>query len=304
MGESLAVDFNGPFKFDIDNYVRNLRDIAWREALKPSSPLGHSGEASSTAKGTSQSKNTAQEKTISPLSLHLDPEVDLPPQSRLHDSAEKTSAAWVLDYLRQEGHVSTHAILRNTMAERKWLNVPKNPTPRLPDPESDNDKVSPDDFTTREECCIWLEKRLLDSDTKRFPYAMLETILPEDKLPLVKIHQYLSLLRQAHTTRRSQSDALDPAGSPTLASTRSGAAVVDLDMKALHWGQRCVKESTSWPEEERDLMSRSTGLMGLSPEAWPENGVGGKDQREKDTEKIMSVVRGKCRYDTPPALRS
>lgn len=285
LGESLAVDLTGPFKFDIDSYARNLRDTTWSEALRPPPAF------------------KPPPKETSPVSDLSD--TVLPAVSRLHDPTDRVCAAWVLDHLRQEGHQDTLAALRKDMQSKRWLH------PRLDDfaipplNETAGSKTTYDEnstlksFETKEQAVLWLEQRLIDADVQPFPWPFCIDVGLEKDLPRLKIHRYLSLLRQADQARCTVSQTTTKGDTEMISRNLEKTEDVDLDIEALQWGRECVKESKDWSEEDRGLMSSATALMGLSPGHWPEDGVGGKAQRLADTERIVSALRGESSRRIP-----
>ncbi|ODN78193.1 hypothetical protein L198_07982 [Cryptococcus wingfieldii CBS 7118] len=133
VGESIAVNFSGPFKYDIDSRVRDAKEEVIREVegtevanvvrvvdqlprpiASPSKAVQEENmdidlPPSPSHKGKSKASPTP---TPSPLGA---------PSLTPLDPSEKVSAAFVLDHLLHHGHDRAAAMLRQGMARRKVM---------------------------------------------------------------------------------------------------------------------------------------------------------------------------------------
>jgi len=215
------------------------------------------------------------------------PDVDLPPQSTLHDPMERTSAAFILNFLRHEGHESALRSVKTAMRSRGWIVRPtKTEKPLV----VEHDEMSSfDDFSSSEACIAWIEKRIINADTLPLPMNLLESLLGQDELAGVYIHQYLFLVRGALSARYSAAPTEDQGDLTPEQAEKADEA----DLLALQYGQKLRKMSQGWKEEERTSLKEAFGLISVESSTWREDGVGGKAKREKDAESVVALIRRK-----------
>lgn len=130
IGESIAVNFTGPFMFDIDGYVRDTRDSIWRQATKDQVVNNVPRLVDQVFKRNEEDDMdivdidddaNGKEKPEVGETKSVPSSVDLPAHSPLHDTLSKTTAALVLDHLQNNGHDKALSMLRSSMQKRGWL---------------------------------------------------------------------------------------------------------------------------------------------------------------------------------------
>jgi hypothetical protein len=126
--ESIAINFTGPFVFDIDKYARDVRDRIWSsatraaipevvllvdqipEADKPVCPASSPDDATK-----SEGENSWPRPATAELPLR---------SSMLIDPEQRTIGAFVLDYLQHHGHGKALSSVRSEMSRRGWVTAP------------------------------------------------------------------------------------------------------------------------------------------------------------------------------------
>ncbi|ORX34939.1 hypothetical protein BD324DRAFT_633305 [Kockovaella imperatae] len=148
--ETVAVNFTGPFKYDIDTHVKGVRDRIWFEA------------------------HHASVRQVPRLVDQVTPPNGNAPVSTL-EPIDKTSAALVLDYLAHAGLTATLAATEKEMARRKWIprtTVSGNATK---EPELDSDPTI-ESFASISKAIDWLQLRLTSRDDLRLPWSFLDQL--------------------------------------------------------------------------------------------------------------------------------
>jgi hypothetical protein len=286
--ESIAVNFTGPFRYDIDNYVRNVRDKTWRNVITPRilrSPDLTAQGAKDKEKKTVDSEANSDRSIPTLLGDHAITELQLPPSSVLADSAEKTAAAFVLDYLRHEGHTQALGSVRSSMHKRGWIKA--TPSAEPPVKEDHNELSTIKDFSSAEACIAWIRKRIIEADALPIVIPLLRSVLDEKDMVKAEIHHYLYLLCQAHGARRA-----GLADDPSSVQPHDTSSADEADMKVLQCGQELKKKSEKWGEDDKAILREAFGLLSVDPDQWGKGGIGGRAQREKDADHIASAIRG------------
>ena len=108
--ESVVVNFLGPFKYDIDKHVREVRDQVWQNALRPNQSrsfvIPNLPDEFSDDEFTEENQQTDKRKEA--FSSRLDHE-------------EKCHAALILDHLANEGCPKAYTALAREMRARQWI---------------------------------------------------------------------------------------------------------------------------------------------------------------------------------------
>ncbi|WWC57747.1 uncharacterized protein I303_100281 [Kwoniella dejecticola CBS 10117] len=277
VGESLSVNFDGPFKYDIASYVESTKNGIWaivknteveeipRLVDQVGSPVSSNDtKTNDDAKGaiTSQKGNgNAKFALAKALEKELkEIEVEEPPTSRstsasaasiTSDPADKASSAFVLDYLRHNGHSKALSSLQNAMIKRGRLNgsskAPLGEPAELPN-KSRASEIGLSDFNhSKYEAIVWIHDVVSASFEYPFPVKLIEDLtsmpLPIPVRASIEIYKFLHLLY-----RSSLSESTDHQLEQVLEQGRS----IRSDMVA-------------WDKEDTVIAEKAFGLLG-SPE--------------------------------------
>lgn len=134
-GEELCINFNGPFRFDIETYVGKIKDKFTNEVsqlqvshvprLSPWKTKGQYGEAKWRAMCEPGEENLEPMHRVGWDDEIVEPVLpELPATSALRGTVEGTTAAFVLNYLTHHGYASTLESTRQEMSKRNWLSPP------------------------------------------------------------------------------------------------------------------------------------------------------------------------------------
>lgn len=261
------INFNGPFRYDIDRHVRDVRDSIWREATAPR-PLTRDAKVVQIRRASTAEENGSPER----LTVKGD---EIPPledakrlpsgsgSARLDDPGDRAAAAFVADYLQHHGFSSAVRKMRTKMEQRQWTAPP-----------------------ARASVAEWPALRVMGFDNPeaaiaqvgslvrqgRYPNEILDALVSagarteapiRDILRAVEIHHFWTSLRDA--------DTLGAEDVPTVAAEDAPApeavATVLEDGRALM--QRC--QSEGWTPGEAGLLAEVFGLLGTPSSAWGED---------------------------------
>ena len=162
------------------------------------------------------------------------------------------------------------------------------PTPDFTAKKEHDEHSTLEDFSSTEACLAWIHKRTINADTLPLPITFLQTILDGKEIAKAEIQQYLYLLRQAHSARLAAS-----AGGSVSIDVQESDQADEADMKVLQYGQGLKKKSEGWDEDDKERLKEVFGLLSVDPGQWREDGVTGKNTREKDADSIVKAIRGK-----------
>ena len=282
--ESIAVNFSGPFVFDIDGYVQNLRDQAWMEATKPREVLHVSRlcdqktAASGSRAGSLKAVEVEEDENVLPSK---DESLDsLPQLSPLREASNKATAAFVLDYLAYNGYDTALRLTRDAMAKRQWLS----PTSSSASHSSRLQSVLPEspmleDFPSIAAALIYLHTRIFSAHTQRIPWPLIASLNPgyhaSDSIYLrMRIHEFLRLLRIAEDLSEPDVEVLQEA--------------IDLGKTLLG---RSKEEG--WSKEDRGLLDQAFGLLGIPVGKWNigPGSVAGEERRRRDADELVESIR-------------
>lgn len=262
------INFNGPFRYDIDRHVRDVRDSVWREATAPRPPNSDSKVIQIREAATAEDNGSPERLTVKGDKIPSPKETTRPllggRSARLEDAGDRAAAAFVADYLQHHGSASTLRKMRSKMQQRQWTT-----------PTTSSSASNPEWAALRRmgfdnpEAAISEAGRLVRQG--QYPQEILEALVPagakkdvpmRDILRAVEVHQFWTKLRDA-----------DPLGNkdvPTVPTEDEPApealAAVMQDGRDLK--QRCRAEG--WAPAEADLLAEVFGLLGTPSSAWPE----------------------------------
>lgn len=279
------VNFTGPFRFDIDNYARNLRDKTWRAALaEPESDLP-------------VQQPIQVPSLVTPIGKATEGlGAELPRYSRLEDPSNMINAAFVLDYLRQSGSGAS-SLLRNAMKDRKWIKASTGPTEERKDAKELDEKPTLDDFESIEACLIWVEQRIIHSNSLPLPLDLVNALWQADAELTdeggcaarngLAILDYVRLVQEAQRARSKQGP------SDSYKEPHTGSAEADdLDQQSIERARTLREGSTAWSEACRTRLTEAIGLIGLDISRWPATGVAGEAYRVEVAEGVVRHIRG------------
>jgi hypothetical protein len=275
--ESLSVNFTGPFRFDVDKYVRDVRDRVWGAAMttpaphvvrlvdQPSDISSHNlpkSEAASVVSGNSASSGS-----------FLD---SLPSESSLRDPMQRTTAAFVVDYLQHTGRDLILASVLGDMSRRNWLPpaIEQEAIPLSPP------NVPSEDLQLRHFSSPFAAIRHVTSVVARglpVPMKLLYTLDPSlltDTTEARALWQRIRVRRFVHL--------LDQSGA-------------DLD-EAIAYGKGLMGETreAKWESKESRMLTEAFGLLGIEAGEWTEEIRGIWSLRaEEDAKELEAHLRRK-----------
>jgi hypothetical protein len=141
-GEELCINFNGPFRFDIDSYVETIKDKFAQEINKVT--VDRIPKLEPWRNGMEQTVDEIMMAINNNEPMHrdgmetdqvdkpkedvaTDPKSELPVTSVLREPVEQTTAAFVLNFLTQHGYSSTLQSTRQEMIKRDWISADLKP---------------------------------------------------------------------------------------------------------------------------------------------------------------------------------
>jgi hypothetical protein len=281
--ESLAINFNGPFKYDIDNHVR-LKSLAFQSSILEKDLSPETAVVTMTTSNSSPNSDASSAATDDKQEVPAagDDEM-LPKQSYLRDNREKQPAAFVLDYLRHEGFGKTLNLVTNEMERRLWL-PSKTPSIAPETTPGPSDSPSLADYKTHQEALRALKHSIINSDRYPLPSRLIgELDLPSNAINALDIHAFIWLLRgadRAWTVAKSM---------PSEDATKNAQVADD---KAIDCGTGLMRRRHGWGEPHQKLLKEAFGLIGLPVAKWPVDGVSGAKRREIDAEAMYASVSG------------
>ncbi|KAK4686841.1 Ran-binding protein 9/10, partial [Tremellales sp. Uapishka_1] len=255
--ESIAVNFTGPFLFDISGYCQDIANQTW------------SGIMDTPSIANVPVLEMAEDDMGSTDSLGL------PKHSELFNPTSRTSAALVLDYLQHQGYERVLALTRSEMSRRKWIEPVMHPPPALETDGSDITATGP----SVESALAALRQRIVDADRLPVPWDVISELSRGNELdPVVQkrlcIHEYLLPLRLAANGKMSaeEKDQLD-------------GRAIELGKTLL---RRCKEEG--WDKLARDELHEAMGVLGTRMDDWPPSL--GSERRERDADALVVFLRG------------
>jgi len=134
LGESVAINFVGPFAYDIDSHVQRIRDRIAAALAPPRTVFSGQIDDARVPRiaGTETNRKGKGKVGVGVDKSPSPPRLTLPEQSPLHDLSARAAAALVLDHLETAGHARAAALMRTQMVSRGWINGTPVPTPSMP----------------------------------------------------------------------------------------------------------------------------------------------------------------------------
>ncbi|WVF66683.1 hypothetical protein IAT40_001424 [Kwoniella sp. CBS 6097] len=288
VGESIVVNFDGPFMFDIDGYVRSIRDTFWREASRQQQvsevprlvdqvpALIDSQDAASSdnlqldGDGTEPTAMTAKAGPVIPSEAF---------KTSLHGAVEKTTAAFALDFLAHHGHQSTLSLLQENMAKRRWTQSAPSSASSCDISSKPANEIRLSDFASKNHALRYLHDAISGPIERQYPKQLLEDLSPssadalEDVVYQSHIYSYLHVLHL---------------------STRSSDDEDDLFEKVLEAGRalRKAKDQSLVSQELVKAGEEALGLIGtpglVGNEIWNKR----REQWAQSTVKVLREVNG------------
>ena len=255
--ETVAINFTGPFKYDIDNHVRNARDTIWRSALR--------SNVEDVPRLVDQLEPPLSPSTVK--SLKEDSANTLAPSSGDSlldgDAHGKTSAALVLDYLAHTGLTSTLILTEKEMTRREWITGKSETSPDSPMPESPALRADPSisDFPSVQASIEWLHTRLTSPQKSFIPWALLDQLFPN--LPpsferSLRLHDFSVRVHRPSSALSSSS----PRGGRGVNKAEHPAT--DGDLEVIAEGRELLKrcKAERWDEDQEESLHEIFTVFG------------------------------------------
>jgi len=277
--EAIAVSFCGPFLFDIDGYVRKLRDEAWSVATR----LREVAFAPRLCDQTSARRVPIDVDSVQAETAKDKKPDRIPKTSPLRGPEDKTTAAFVLDYLAHNGYDKALRLTKEEMTRRQWLN----PRPPVIDTQSllthtrtddDGNRTGTPSLSAR---LINLHSQVTNAHTTAIPWDLIDSLdpwrqyRPDSLSHRLEIQDFLRLLRQADDLPAPEAEVLDD--------------------EAIHRGKRLLGRSKeeSWSAEDRKLLDQVFGLLGIPVSEWDSGpgSVAGEERRRADADELVAHIR-------------
>ncbi|WVR03215.1 hypothetical protein IAU60_000206 [Kwoniella sp. DSM 27419] len=273
IGESVVVNFTGPFQFDIEDYIRSTRDAIYERAVKetevkevPRLARQHPSatKPGDTAEGKNEVKQTDSAESA-PVASVLGP-------------VEKTTSAFVLDYLRHNGHGKALSMVQESMSKRGW-------TPGLSQStqtgESFQTKKAADlrlsDFPSVHAALKYLHDLVSASFDRAIPWRLVLDIIPDPSVwqPAKSVIANLRIFDHVHLWHHSDPSTLDDDSS--------------LD-RLIESGKdlRAEARASSWSKGEVESLEEAFALLGSPDDIRHKRWA---DRRQRWADDLVTVGR-------------
>ncbi|OCF60004.1 hypothetical protein L486_02677 [Kwoniella mangroviensis CBS 10435] len=303
VGESLAINFTGPFKFDIDSYVRSIKDDISLEVRSTkvvdiprlvdqvaSSSTTFDEEEVEVAK--IKDENNPKSALAQALQRELK-EIKFPPTDKqeqgsasestqtVSDPVAKATSAFVLDYLQYNGHSTALSLLRTGMLNKSRQHRTTSTTndatlkaqgePAYTSKSTEEVRLS--DFLSKEQAIKWLHTTMTQSFKNPIPTLLVRDLAGSHNFPVtvqasLEIYEFLHLL---YLSTQSEQSSNDSALEKVLTKGRS----IRIGMDA-------------WSPDDRAVAEKAFGLMGqpkmLDDTFW-------KEKREEWLDGLVKALR-------------
>lgn len=255
--EELCVNFAGPFRFDIDAYVEKARvDVEASVAAQTIERIPCMPERVEQMEAkTSEEEDVDMDVEASDTADIKEP-TPIATTSVIHQPAERIKAAFILDYLKHNGHTAAFESTRSEMARRSWITT-----------SARSGSEADDKLTTITEI-----NRALALPDSAVPLELIGQILPSTS-PLyhrMSVYQLLHLIQCAHISKDEGQE-----------------------MEVIAYGRelrRKVKDQT-WGSASK-LLDEAFGLLVIELDeevksVWDQ-------RRERDAESLDTHLRSEC----------
>jgi hypothetical protein len=288
-GERVALNFTGPFSYDIDTHIRGIRDRVRSSLTSP--PVPFSGPSSNTAR-------------IPRLSGPLPAGTKLPPHS-IADAGDRAAAALVLDHLDTNGHARVAAMLRESMSSsRGWL--VEQPAP--PPIEEAADKPA-EAYASPGAAASALVSLVSASGTPRMPLALLACApLPAAVSRRIKVYELAALAAEASASVSAASERMDVDDDNDVndakdEDTRSDTSDADTRVLAVARALRLAAKHERWDSADIALLDAAGAVLaGGAMRARAEETV--REARMRDVPVIGRCARGECADETKEKMEN
>ncbi|WWD06186.1 hypothetical protein V865_004271 [Kwoniella europaea PYCC6329] len=307
VGESLAINFTGPFRFDIDSYVRSIKDDLSLEVrstkvveiprlvdqvASSSTSINEEEVAFTKIKGENNPKSAlaqALQKELKQIEVaptekqKQDQKQGIASESTqtISDPMAKATSAFVLDYLQHNGHSKALSLLRigmlNKSGQHGSTSISKDAAsnaqaePAYLSKSTEDVKLS--DFQSKEQAIKWLHTTMTQSFKNPIPTLLVRDLSGSKNFSIsvqasLEIYKFLHLL---------------------YISTQSEASGNDSALeKVLDKGRSIRMEMIIWNPDDRAVAEKAFGLMG-QPEIL--NDVFWKTKRQELADGLVKVLR-------------
>lgn len=313
--ESVAVNFTGPFEYDIDAHVRGVRDKI-RRALQPT-PEGFSDlpaqgsvpklvglpssagttspsaasddvvsrdqskmsepEALLVQKLKAKLKDKGKDKIAAPASAESATAPQI--QSPLRAGPSRAAAALVLDHLAVAGFGRVHALVARDMHARGWL-APGSPEVVVPETVTPGPQTTKDDYPTSADA---IRAAVEELDAGRVWWPLIRSFDADlgDLEHRLAVYALAADAREAAT--KSADDSMDVDKDSEISD---GAAGDDLDMRVVAAGRDLSRRAREehWAQEDVALLDRAAGQI-----VAPDDSLDAP--RRADAERLERVLR-------------
>ena len=237
----MAVTFSGPFKYDIVRHIRTIRDRIWADAIRPRDIMAV--------------PRLCDQNSSPPIRFS-----GKRPESSTLNAEDTTTAAFVLDYLRHNGHDTSLNLTRRAMAKRGWISS-------LPDMPVSSSKA-----------LAALRESILQPNSSVKADDMTHLLAGGECSDTIKnrfqIFEIINLLWVAGPFDETKADRLV-------------SAAIDLGKTLL--GR---SKEDSWVAKDRTLLNDAFCLLSIPTDQWD---TGWAKRREKFADEVVESVRSKSR---------
>ena len=281
--EELCVNFTGPFRFDIEAYMREARDNAEVDVNNhvpgPDRVCRLGGDASTKPNDESEDKDgdgdqdgdieMKSSKSASAGEAAIDTPSKPKPKAPSLPAKDRMTAAFVLDYLKHHGHTTALESTRSEMIRRSWI-----PTPiGSPYKSKSKSEIEVDGKLAK----INEVNRLLAIPGSTIPIDKIRELLPPTSTLMHRMTVYH--LVQSIQEARSNDDDEDGDSEKEMEAIKLGRDTLR-DARALPWGSA-----------EMDLLDEAFGLLAL--ELDEEGKKRWSERRQRDSDLLDSHLRSK-----------
>ncbi|KAK8844546.1 hypothetical protein IAR55_006393 [Kwoniella newhampshirensis] len=314
VGESVAIDFNGPFMFDIASYVRSIRVAVWQQAtieqqvasiprLVDQVPRILSEEDSNREEEKEVHEVVGNEEARRSDGTDVRPTTAGPPTPR--NAMEKATAAFVLDYLQHHGHDKAFPVLRSGMQGRGWISLPTGTSKSEPTEDPAFVRKTPvgtlrlADFASPFAALSHLHALLAESYNQPTPWKLLKDLDPESLAITgpnqslhhrLLIHNFLYLMQKSSLSRPSAEMTQGNVDSNCDLNDVDVEVEVEMDEKVIEEGKELLRQSKelTWSEEDVTVLQEAFGLLGdpksIGDDVW-------RERREELARGVVSAIR-------------
>ncbi|KAL1408931.1 hypothetical protein Q8F55_005745 [Vanrija albida] len=323
--ESLAVNFTGPFTYDIDSHVAAISTKVRDSAIKPpptvfSSPTTPMGRVPRLAEVASEKQSVGEAPSDTATQLGGEAtsgtggqppsSARLPLGSSLNDPANRAAAAMVFDFLKTSGHDRVLSLLASSMADRGMISSRVPTSPALPPTDEAVLASTKNDYPSLASAVRSASAAI--ARPSAIPWSLLTSldpqIVPEREVRLA-ILDFAALAAQAGDKAAASAPAdhdmdLDAAESDGM-DTDMDDDLSDLDGQVLTVGQDLRRRSQAehWLEADARLLEHAATLL-VGPSALADEVIRAAraEEAEKMKQRLESALGLKSRSRLETAI--